>query len=491
MPPEHASSRPGNRCERFEVPDWYRDAKLGIFIHWGAASVPAFQSEWYPKWMYQRGSEVFEHHAAVHGDQKDFGYKDFIPGFTMERWSPDAWAELFAASGARYVVPVAEHHDGLAHYDWPHSRWTTVHRGSGRDLIAELGEAVRKTDLRYGLSSHRAYHWRFYAHDDAFDTADPEFEDLYGRPHAPDEPADEAFLDDWLARCNFLVDTYQPDLVWFDWCIGWPEFESRRRAFAAAYYNAADAWGREVVINYKEEDFAPGTGVFDIERGQLDEIREDFWQTDTSISRNGWAYNTDPDNKSATSLLHDLLDVVSKNGCLLLNIGPRPDGTITEEQEAVLRAMGAWLAINGDAVYGTRPWKVFGEGPTRVKAGTFQEKENTGFTPEDFRFTATPDGDTLFVTTLGVPDSATDTVLVRSLSSSVKLLLGDVIGVDLLGQDEPLTFERGPDGLLIHLPDLSAAQHGVAFRIRTRPADAPKRTADAVGSHTPDIDAAG
>ncbi|BAM03794.1 alpha-L-fucosidase [Phycisphaera mikurensis] len=469
---------------QFEIPDWYRDAKLGIFIHWGVASVPAYKSEWYPKWMYQRDSEFFAYHAETHGPQGTFGFKDFIPGFTMSAWDPAAWAELFEASGARYVVPVAEHHDGIAHYDYSKSRWTTLKVGPRRDLIRELGDAVRGRGLKYGVSSHRAYNWRFYTYEDGFDTTDPAFSDLYARPHAPDEAADEPFLRDWLARTEELVDKYRPDLVWFDWCIGWPEFEPYRRAFAAHYYNAADRWGKEVVVNYKEEDFAPGTGVFDIERGQLDEIRADFWQTDTSISRNGWAYNEDPGNKSATSLLHDLMDVISKNGCLLLNIGPRPDGTITQEQEDVLRTMGAWLRQNGEAVYGTRPWKVFGEGPTRVKAGTFQEKENAGFTPEDLRFTAS--GDTLYATTLGVPSG--DRLLVRSLGSTLKLLLGDVLSVEMLGHDGPLAWERGADGLAVTLPPLDHARHGIALRIRTRPPEAPKRTADAAGSHTADND---
>lgn len=466
--------------QQFEIPRWYLDAKFGIFIHWGVASVPAYKTEWYPKWMYKRGHDVFEHHVRAYGPQKNFGYKDFIPRFRMQNWDPDAWASLFEESGAKYVVPVAEHHDGVALYDYSKSRWTSLQVGPKRDLIAELGGAVRRCGLKFGVSSHRAYNWRFFTYENDFDTIDPAYADLYARPHDLDEPADKAFLDDWFDRSAELIDKYQPDLVWFDWCIGWPEFEPYRRKFAAHYYNAADLWEKEVVINYKEEDFAPGAGVWDIERGQLDEIRREYWQTDTSISRNGWAYNSNPDNKSATSLIHDMLDIVSKNGCLLLNIGPRPDGTITEEQRQVLRDIGCWLGINGEAVYGTRPWRVFGEGPTRVKAGTFQEKANAGFSPDDLRFTQKDD--LLYATALGVPRG--DEMLIRSLGSDMRLLLGDVRTVELLGHDDKIGWRRERHALRIKLPANLHAEHAVTFRITTCPPERPKRTSDAAGSHT-------
>ncbi|MEM6551134.1 MAG: alpha-L-fucosidase [Planctomycetota bacterium] len=473
--------------KQWELPEWYYQAKFGIFIHWGAASVPAFKSEWYPKFMYKRDGDFFKHHAETYGDQGTFGYKDFIPDFKMENWDPDSWAKLFEESGAKFVVPVAEHHDGLAHYDYSGSRWTTLKVGPKRDLIGDLGEAVRKTEMKFCVSSHRAYNWRFYTYEDGFDTTDPEYQDLYATPHGPDDPADEAFLEDWLKRSTELVDKYQPDLVWFDWCIGWPEFEPYRRKFAAHYYNAADTWGKPVVVNYKEEDFAPGTGVWDIERGQLDEIRADYWQTDTSISRNGWAYNTDPDNKSATSLIHDLMDIVSKNGCLLLNIGPKPDGTITDEQAQVLRDIGKWLGVNGEAVYSTEPWRVFGEGPTRVKAGTFQEKANAGFTPEDVRYTR--NGDTLYATLLGIPEGGEITL--RSLGSHLRLLLGTIDGATLLGHDQPLKWEHRPEACVVELPEGVSAEHALVLKIETTPPERPKRTADAAGSDTAtDIDSA-
>ena len=466
--------------QRHEVPKWYLDAKFGIFIHWGVASVPAFQSEWYPKWMYTKGKPAFDHHVATYGPHKEFGYKDFIPRFTMEKFDADAWAQLFKRSGARYVVPVAEHHDGFALYDYSGSDWTSLKMGPKRDLVGELAEAVRSEDLHFCVSSHRAYNWRFFTYDERFDTVDPANAGLYGRPHGPDAPADKAFLENWLERSVELVDKYQPELVYFDWCIGWPEFEPYRRKFAAHYYNQAARWGREVTINYKEEDFAPGAGVWDIERGHLDELREDYWQTDTSVCRNSWCYIDDPDYKSSRSLIHDLVDIVSKNGCLLLNIGPRPDGTIPDEQRQILLEMGDWLKVNGEAIYQTRPWKVFGEGPTRIKTGTFQEKEGHDFTTRDIRFTS--HGDVVYATVLGVPSDGR--VLIRSMASGLRLIPGTIGGVELLGHGV-VDWEQGEDGLRVTLPGTLPSEVAVVLKVMTKPLATPKRTADAGGDDTP------
>ncbi|MEM6560819.1 MAG: alpha-L-fucosidase [Planctomycetota bacterium] len=466
-----------------DVPDWYRDAKFGIFIHWMVSSVPAWGSEWYAKWMYKNDNDRFyPYHREQWGDQGVFGYKDFIPMWKAERWNPAAWAELFKASGAKYIVPVAEHHDGFAAYDYSGSDWTTLHRGPKRDIIGELGTAVRNAGgMKYCVSSHRAYNWRFYSYDDDFDTTDEPRCPIYPRPHAEDEPADKPFLDDWLQRSIELVDKYQPDLVWFDWCIGWPEFEPYRRAFAAHYYNRAAEWGKQVVINYKESDFAPGAGVWDIERGQLDVIKPDFWQTDTSICRKSWAYTTDHDYKTAASLVHDLLDIVSKNGCLLLNVGPRADGTIPDGQAQVLRDIGTWLGQNGEAVYGTRPWLVFGEGPTRVTAGTFQEKNNAGFTAEDVRYTRRGD-DTLYATFLGKPQGR---VTLRSLGSDLRLVPGRIGEVAWLGVEERPDHSIEQDALRVAVPDPLPNDIAPVLEIELVPPAKPIKTAEAGGTEVP------
>lgn len=450
------------------------DAKFGIFIHWGVASVPAFQNEWYPKWMYIKGKPAYKHHLKTFGSHKVFGYKDFIPQFTMNKFDAGQWAELFKRSGARYVVPVAEHHDGFAMYDYGGSDWTSLKMGPKRDLVGELAEAVRARSLHLGVSSHRAYNWRFFTYNDEFDTVDPANAGLYSRPHMPKEPADKPFLENWLERSVELVDKYQPELVWFDWCIGWPEFEPYRRRFAAHYYNQAARLGREVIINYKEEDFAPGAGVWDIERGQLDELREDFWQTDTSVCRQSWSYTHDPEYKSSRSLIHDLVDIVSKNGCLLLNIGPRPDGSIPDEQQRILFEIGDWLETHGEAIYKTRPWKVFGEGPTRIKAGAFQEKDGHEFTPNDIRFTQ--QGDVIYATVLGVPVDRR--VLIRSMASGLRLISGYIDMVDFLGHREKIHWEQTEDGLRVQLPDTLPSDVAIVLKVTTRPLEVPKRIAD-------------
>ena len=345
------------------MPAWYQDAKFGIFIHWGVYSVPAFGSEWYPRQMYQQGSKEFAHHVQTRGPQIQFGYKDFIPLFKAEKYDPRAWAALFKEAGAKFVVPVAEHHDGFAMYDSALTTWDAKDMGPRRDLVGDLAEAVRREGLVFGLSTHRAEHWWFFDGGRTFDSdvRDPQYAGLYGpaQPRNKDrtlemsaaEGPDKAYLDDWLARTRELVDKYRPQLVWFDWWIGNEKFEPYLREFAAGYYDRGLEWKRGVAINYKLKAFPEGTAVLDIERGQLAGIREQFWQTDTAVSKNSWGYVEGQDYKTVDSLVDDLVDIVSKNGALLLNIGPRPDGTIPEPEQRMLRDMGRWLNVNGDAIY--------------------------------------------------------------------------------------------------------------------------------------------
>src|SRR5947208_10061588 len=275
--------------EKYTVPEWYLDGKFGIFIHWGVYAVPAFGSEWYPRNMYLQGSKEFEHHVATYGPHTAFGYKDFIPRFKAEKYDPGHWAELFKSAGAKFVVPVAEHHDGFPMYDTGLSEWCAAKMGPKRDLIGDLAAAVRKQGMVFGASSHRAEHWWFFDGGMKFpsDVQDAHYSGLYG-PAQPEKgsPPDKAFLDDWLARTCELVDKYQPQLVWFDWWIEQPVFHPYLQRFAAYYYNRGAEWKRGVAINYKNEAFPVQTAVFDVERGQLAGIRPHFWQTDTSISTN-------------------------------------------------------------------------------------------------------------------------------------------------------------------------------------------------------------
>src|SRR5260221_8327296 len=389
--------------QKFEAPEWYKDAKFGIFIHWGAYSVPAFGSEWYPRLMYEAGSNEYKHHIATYGSQDKFGYKDFIPMFKAEHFDPAAWADLFKKSGAMYVVPVAEHHDGFAMYDSGVSDWTAAKMGPHRDIIGDLGKAVRAAGLHFGVSSHRVEHNFFLGVGRAIpsDVNDPQYAALYGPAHTwlnngSGTPLDgdftyvsQAWADDWLARGAELVEKYHPDIVYFDWWIGQASIRPNLTRFAAFYYNSSLKYGDHIgVINYKDYAMNEHAGVLDLERGQLGDIRPLHWQTDTSISNKSWGYIKDDTFKSPEFVVDQLVDIVSKNGNLLMNIGPRPDGTIPEEVQKVLLEVGAWLRVNGDALYGTRAWRVYGEGPTKVAPGSFHETDTTKHTPEDFRFTA-------------------------------------------------------------------------------------------------------
>jgi len=444
----------------YRVPEWYLDAKFGIFIHWGVYAVPAFSNEWYPRNMYQEDSAEHKHHRARYGDLKTFGYKDFIPHFKAVKWDPDRWAELFKRSGARYVVPVAEHHDGFPMYDCSFTDWSAAKMGPKRDIVGELAKAIRRQRLHFGLSSHRAEHWWFMHTTLESDVYDPRYAGLYAPAQPENVPPSQEYLKDWLARTCELVDKYRPELVWFDWWIEKPEFAPYLRKFAAFYYNRAAGWGRGVAINYKNEAFPEGTAVLDIERGRLDHIREGFWQTDTSVGKRSWGYIQDEDYKTVNDLVDELVDIVSKNGCLLLNIGPRADGTIPKEQEWILLGIGEWLKVNGEAIYGTRPWRVFGEGPTHVVAGSFGESKSPSFTAEDIRFT-TGKG-SLYAICLDWPG---EELRIRTLSYGSSTCPEQITGVTLLGSRAKLQWSRDRDGLTIRLPSRKPCEHAFAFKI--------------------------
>ena len=449
----------------YTVPDWYIDGKFGIFIHWGVYAVPAFGNEWYPRNMYLQGTPEFAHHVATYGPHTQFGYKDFIPLFKAERFDPAHWAEVFRKAGARFVVPVAEHHDGFAMYDSSLSEWNAARMGPRRDIIGELASAVRERGMVFGLSSHRAEHWWFFNGGRAFesDVQDPRYAGLYGPAAPQDTQPDRAFLEDWLARICELVEKYRPQLVWFDWWIEQPAFAPYLQQFAAYYYNRAAAWNCGVAINYKHQAFPERAAVLDIERGQLTDIRPLFWQTDTAISKNSWGYVQHQDYKTAEVIIGDLVDIVSKNGALLLNIGPRADGTIPEPEEAILLEIGRWLAVNGEAIYGTRPWTIFGEGPTEVVGGSFSDTKRQSFTSQDIRFTTR--GDILYAIALGWPE---DVLTIRSLGSGSALYPYQIGTVQLLGSPAPLRWSRDEGGLHVAMPPQQPGAHAFALKIMRR-----------------------
>ena len=443
----------------YKAPDWYQDAKFGIFIHWGAYSVPAFGNEWYPRNMYLAKEATFQHHIATFGPQSKFGYKDFLPRFRAENFDAAHWADVFKRSGARYVVPVAEHHDGFPMYDCSFTDWSAAKMGPTRDVVGELASAVRKQDLRFGCSSHRAEHWWFFNGGMTFDSdvRDPKYAGLYGPAKSDKVQPDRQYLDDWLSRTSEIVDKYQPDLVWFDWWIEQPAFQPYLQRFAAFYYNRGVEWNRGgTAINYKKKAIPEGRAVYDIERGKLDNLRSLFWQTDTSVGEKSWGYIEGEKYRTPGSLIGDLVDIVSKNGCLLLNIGPRPDGAIPEQVEKILLEMGRWLDVNGEAIYGTRPWKVYGEGPTKVVGGSFKDTASQPFTGADIRFTTK--GDTLYAVALAWPRDGK--LVVKSLGTR------PVKSVELLGSSGELKWRREKNALVVDLPAQKPGDYAYAFRIR-------------------------
>jgi len=375
------------------VPTWYRNGKFGIFIHWGVYSVPAFYSEWYPREMYKKGTVAFEHHVKTYGPHKDFGYKDFIPMFKAEKYDPAYWASLFKKAGAKYIVPVAEHHDGFQMYKSELSPYNAAEMGPCRNVVGELKAEVEKNDMVFAVSSHRAEHYWFFDGGLDFDSdvADESNKLLYGgdygntcrgpvdREDIYDTPPSEPFLENWLARTCELVDKYQPKIVYFDWWIQNVAFKPYLRKFAAYYYNRALEWGAEVTINYKYDAYMLDSAVYDFERGQHAGISPKLWQNDTAMAKNSWGYMENNEFKNPVDIICDLVDIVSKNGCLLLNVGPKADGTITEQEQNILLNIGKWLGINGEGIYDTTYWRVFGEGPTEIPEGAFKDVDRNPF----------------------------------------------------------------------------------------------------------------
>jgi len=458
--------------KHYQVPEWYLDAKFGIFLHWGVYSVPAFGSEWYPRLMYTQGSDEFKHHVATYGPQSKFGYKDFVPMFKAARFDPKAWAELFRKAGAKYVIPVAEHHDGFAMYNSDLSDWCAAKMGPHRDVVGELSQAIRAEGLHFGVSSHRAEHYFFLNPGRAFDSdvRDPRFAAFYGPAHVGvtdlnnlhwNGHPDPAYLNDWLARTAELVEKYHPEIVWFDWWIETKEFEPYLKRFGAFYYNDAASHGSTAAINYKFDAYPAGAAVLDIERGQLDKPRPQFWQTDTSVSIKSWGYIENDSYRSAESLIQELIDIVSKNGCLLLNVGPKSDGTIAEPEQKILLGMGRWLSTNGEAIYGTRPWKIYGEGPTKVAGGSFHDTSTKPYTSQDVRFTTR--GKVLYAIVLGRP--ADGKVTIHALARGAASYPGTIGKVQLLGSRSAVKFTRDATGLELRMPSGQAGEYAWVFRI--------------------------
>lgn len=447
------------------IPDWFRDEKFGIFMHWGLYSVAANSNEWYSRNMYIQGMPAFEHHVKAHGPQSSFGYKDFIPGLTAENFNPDELVQLYKDAGAGYIFPVAEHHDGFQMYGSELSKWNAVNMGPKRDILGGWKNAAEKIGLKLCCSSHRAEHWWFMSHGREFDSdvkepmekgdfywpamPEPDAEDLFSKPYPSDE-----YLNDWLARCAEIIIKYQPKLLYFDWWIQHQAFKPYLLKLAAFYYNMGKSWGEDVMICYKHDAMAFGSGIVEVERGGFAEAKSYYWQTDTAVAHNSWCYTDSLDYKDSLMILRQLIDVVSKNGNLLLNVGPRADGTLPDGDLKILNDLAAWMKVNREAIKGTKVWRKSMEGPTRNKEGQFQDGVSLNYTSEDFRFTCR--GGNIYAICMRCPEN--DELLIKSLANSsdqnVPEFHGIIASVEILGLaemqgDDSLFYFADKEGLHI------------------------------------------
>ena len=403
----------------YQVPEWYQDAKFGIWPIWGLYSVPEFRgdhaAEWYPRWMYlvedpnkpfseynQKGAAIAKHHRETYGDPSRFGYHDFIPMFKAEKWDPDQWAQFGVDCGAKFFTVLSEFCDNFAMYDSSYTRWNAFQMGPRRDVTGELARSVRDKGMKFGVSCHLSLAPSFFEnyHRNGFAKGNEQLSDFYS-----DGVYDDKFRENWWNRVTELASKYDPDLYYFDWCWNTPFWDAERPEFCAFYYNQAIRRGKgtfgrpEVVINYKNAAIAKGCAVYDMERGKMSSPMDFVWQTDTSVSDYSWGYSATDEYKTPKHLVTLLADIVSKNGILLLAFGPKADGTIPEEYRVPMLEVGRWLKVNGEAIYATRPWTVAEEGPTDSN----HEMAGDLYGSKDIRYTQSKDGQKLYAIVFGLP----------------------------------------------------------------------------------------
>lgn len=461
-----------NSLRNHETPQWFKDGKFGIYTHWGIYSVPACgpNGTWYAYNVYfKEGSAQHKYHLAHYGPVEKFGYKDFIPMFTADKFDADEWAELFAKSGARWAGPVAEHHDGFAMWDTKYSKWNAARMGPKRDIVGELERAIKRRGIKYVTTFHHETNWWFFpTWDKRFDCGNPKYSDLYGPIHERgDEPTIE-YLDEWYGKLIEVIDKYDPDLLWFDTGLGAMRDDYRRR-FLAYYYNKAIDRDKEVVVMFKDNDLPPGVGVQDLELAQMQDLTYYDWITDTSVDDQGaWGYVTTAGYKSVDRLVDNLVDRVSKNGYLLLNVGPKADGTIPEEAKKCLLGIGEWLKVNGEAIFGTTAWTMAGEGSAVLESDdSFDNEAELEYTGEDIRFTAKDNA--LYAICLAWPG---EEITIRMLSTTtfpdedfVGIYKSEIKSIRMLGVDEELQWKMTEEGLTIRTPDERPCKHAYAFKI--------------------------
>jgi len=471
--------------KQYQCPEWFRDAKFGIWAHWGVQCVPE-QGDWYAWHMYRPGDREFQYHLEHYGHPSQFGLKDLCNAWKAEKWDPERLIQLYKRAGAKYFVAMANHHDNFDNWDSKYQPWNSVNVGPKKDLIGIWAKTARKEGLRFGVTVHnaRAWDWLEAAHgsdkdgpmkgvpyDGALTKADGKGQwwegldpaDLYGPHGAARTPAArKAYEVKWFNRTKDLVDKYRPDLLYFDDV--WLPLGEAGTNIAAHYYNANLQWHdgkQEAVLNSKRAQAGCRSAVvLDIERGSRDALDEHPWQTDTCIG--DWHYKRGIGYKSAKEVVGILVDVVSKNGNLLLNIPVRGDGTIDDRECQILEDLASWMAVNSECIFGTRPWKVYGEGPAR-KVGNVL-KEDRFFNGRDVanvRFTTK--GDVLYAISLHWP--ADRKLVIRSLAASQDRSAGVVSSVSLLGCNEKLQWSRTNAGLAVTMPEKKPCDHAYALKI--------------------------
>ncbi|MBE3069014.1 MAG: alpha-L-fucosidase [Planctomycetes bacterium] len=468
--------------KQYKCPDWFRDAKLGIWAHWGPQAVP-MAGDWYARNMYIQDNRQYKDHLERYGHPSELGYKDIIPLWKAEQWDPDRLMAMYKKAGARYFVSMGCHHDNFDLWNSTYNEWNAVKMGPKRDVVGDWQKAAKKLGLKFGVSEHlgASFTWFQPSHGSdktgpkagvPYDGADPKLASLYHWPAAPDDKSwyskDPRWHQEWFKRIKDLVDQYQPDLLYTDG--GVPFGNEVGRSMIAHLYNAsAQRNGGKVETVYTCKQASEGMWVEDLERGVMPGIRPHPWQTDTSIG--DWYYNKDWKYRGADWVIHMLVDIVSKNGNLLINVVQRPDGSLDPEAGKVLEEMAAWIAVNGEGIYETRPWLIHGEGLVRAKGGNF--KEDFAYTAKDIRFTTRGDK-TLYAFAMGWP--ADGKLVIRSLAKFPEVT-GKITAVSLLGHAGQVKWTHTADGLAVDLPAAKPCDYAVALKI----------TADNLGGFKPEL----
>ena len=473
----------------YKTPEWFRDAKFGVYVHWGVYSVAEY-GEWYAREMYEEGGSVYKHHVKTWGHPSKFGYKDFIPLWKAEKFDANAWLDLFKEAGARYFTPCAVHHDGFTLGRSQLTPYNAVDMGPQKDLLGMMRDATLSHGLRWGFTTHfdRTLSWIQPAHGAdkegplagvPYDAADSKYQDLYLHKYYDGNRADTEDAPVWwreycLLRHNELIELYKPDFYYLDSAVPFAGADAGRTGLRlfASFYNASMRWhgGRlEGVMTHKGDKgpkrapFFDRLATLDIERGKSGHIREQPWQTDDSIGP--WGYNPRVPYKDANAVVDKLIDIVSKNGNLLLNVPPRADGTFDDATVALLKRVGQWLAINGEAIYATRPWKVFGEGPD-PRMGDRDTRSPYG--SANFRFTTSKDGRTIYVIQMG-PNKADAEYVLTSFAAGAPGGDLKVTGVSMLGAEAPITWSKDDDGLHLKSRAFPPDELALVYKVNLNP----------------------